>query len=536
MRSYGNYNNLDLRAGVGGPLVEDKLFFRLSGKYGSRDGYLQNTFTNKDVDYQSGGTGRAQVLWTPSKDLEVSFNASFDDDRDGAVPLVKFGQRDPYKIQQNYDGFSNLDSNTQSLRVVYKQPGFRLTSITARRFSGQKFENELDLTTRDILTQVGDLYSTVFSQEIRLQSPEEAKSFQWLFGGYFESRDFNVGADGVRYGADAPAYYQQLGFTRIPGRNQTSAAINETTKAVFAQASYTPVDPLTLTAGLRYESFNSYLDNKQDNFIPANGSAPTLSGQFNDIEKDSDILLPRFVVQYRFNPNIMAYGSVTRGYRPPGVNYRAEDRRELTYEAEKSWNYEVGLKSSWLDNRLNVNLAVFHNPVNNFQVPVPNSASGLFQNIANGDVSITGFELEAKATPIKRLEAIASFGFTDSEFTKYTNPFTGQNFNGNKPAYVPNFTYNLALQYRAPIGIFARVELQGSGTTFLDDANQYKQGPWAIVNARLGYEFNNTGIYFFANNIFGTEYPITAVPFGSFGTIASYNAPATYGFQLRTRF
>ncbi|NMF65478.1 TonB-dependent receptor [Brasilonema octagenarum UFV-OR1] len=506
--SYGNYDTLDLRGGISGPLIEDKLFFRLSGKYGSRDGYVQNTFTNKDIDYQSGETGRAQVLWTPSKDLEVSFNASVDNYRDGAPAYVFFGQRDPYKIQQNFDGFSDLNSDTQSLRVVYKQPDFRLTSITARRFSDWKFENEADLTIRDIITQIGAVDSTVFSQEIRLQSPEEAKSFQWLFGGYFESRDFNVGADGVRYGADAPAYYQQFGFTRIPGRNQTSAAINETTKAVFAQASYTPIDALTLTAGLRYESFNSYLDNRQDTFIPANGSAPTSSGQINDIEKDADILLPRFVAEYRLNPKIMVYGSVARGYRPPGVNYRGVNPQELTYEAEKSWNYEVGLKSSWLDDRLNVNLAVFHNPVQNFQVPVPNPASGLFADVANGDVSITGFELEAQATPIDRLTVSAGFGFSDAEFTKYTNPFTGQNFNGNRPSYVPDFTYNLALQYRAPTGIFARLELQGSGTTYLNDANQYKQGPWAIVNARLGYELNNLGIYFFANNIFGTEYPV----------------------------
>ncbi|MBO3457403.1 TonB-dependent receptor [Aetokthonos hydrillicola Thurmond2011] len=531
--NYGNYNNLDLRASGSGPLVEDKLFFRLSGKYGSRDGFLKNTFTNSDVDYQSGGTGRAQLLWTPSKDLDISFNTSFDDYHDGATPLVQFGQRDPYKIQQNYNGFSDLNSNTQSLRVVYKNPDFRLTSITARRFSHRKFENEADLTTRDILTQVGEDQATLFSEEIRLQSPEDAKTFQWLFGGYFESRDFNLDADGFRYGADAVAYYR--GLIPQPGRNQTSAKISETTKAIFAQASYKPIEPLTLTAGLRYESFNSFLDNTKTTFIPANGSPSFSTGAtFSNVEKDGDIFLPRFVAEYRFNPNVMAYGSIVRGYRPPGVNYRAQNQETLTYEAEKSWNYEVGLKSSWLDNRLNVNLAVFHNPVNNYQEPVPDS-TGLFRQIANAEVSITGFELEVKATPIDRLTVSAGFGFLDSEFTKYTNPFTGQNYNGKRPAYVPDFTYNLALQYRFRTGIFARVELQGSGTAFLDDANRFKQGPWAIVNARLGYELNNFGIYFFANNIFGTEYPITAVPFGSFGTISSYNAPATYGFQLRTQ-
>ncbi|MBP5971283.1 TonB-dependent receptor [Brasilonema sp. CT11] len=534
---YGNYNNVDLRAGISGPLVEDKLFFRLSGKYGSRDGYLKNTFLDTDVDYRSGGTGRAQLQWTPTDDWDISFNASFDDNHDGAPALVFKEQSNPYKIRQNFDGFNNLNSNTQSLRVVYKQPDFRLTSITARRFSDWDFENEADLTIRDIITQIGAVDSTVFSQEIRLQSPEDAKSFQWLVGGYFESKDFNVGADGFRYGNDAQAYYRQFGFNRIAGRDRVSAEIDETILAVFTQASYKPIDALTLTAGVRYESFNSTLDSRDRTFIPANGSASSATGRsFNDIEKDGDIFLPRFVVEYRFNPNIMVYGSIVRGYRPPGVNYRAENRQELIYEAEKSWNYEVGLKSSWLDDRLTVNLAVFHNPVNDFQVPVPNPASGLFQNITNGDVSITGFEVEAKGTPVKGLNVIAGFGFTNAEFTNYTNPFTRQNFNGNTPAYAPNFTYNLALQYRGSSGIFARAELQGLGTTYLNDANTFKQGPVAIVNARLGYELNNYGIYFFANNIFDTERLNSVVPFGAFGNIASYGVPATYGIQLKAQF
>jgi iron complex outermembrane receptor protein len=324
-----------------------------------------------------------------------------------------------------------------------------------------------------------------------------------------------------------------LGF--IPGRNQVSAAINETTKAVFAQTSYKLIDALTLTAGLRYESFNSNLNNRERTFTPADGSASLTSGQFNDIEKDGDIVLPRFVAENRFNPNIMVYGSVTRGYRPPGVNYRADTQQLLTYEAEKSWNYEVGLKSSWLNDRLNVNLAVFHNPVDNFQQPVP-SATGFFADIANAQVSITGFELEGRATPIDGLDIIAGFGFTDAEFTNYTNPFTGQNFNGNKLLYAPDFTYNLAFQYRAPVGLFARVELQGLRTTFFNEANDLKQGSFALLNARLGYEFDNSGIYLFANNITDVRNLVSAAAFPPLGTFASYGAPATAGIQFRTQF
>jgi iron complex outermembrane receptor protein len=245
-----------------------------------------------------------------------------------------------------------------------------------------------------------------------------------LLGGYFESRDFNVGADAFRFGADSAS----------PGLSQVSAEINETTLAFFAQASYTPIEPLTLTAGLRYESFDSTLDSNTSVFIPADGS-PASPIRFNDIENDGDIVLPRFVVQYRFNPNIMAYGSVTRGYRPQGVNYRGTAQGELTFEAETSWNYEVGLKSFWLDDRLNINLAVFHNGINDYQVPVPNPASGLFQRVGNADVTITGFEVEVKATPLNGLTVSAGFGFADAEFTDYTNPFTGQSFDGNQINY-----------------------------------------------------------------------------------------------------
>lgn len=86
------------------------------------------------------------------------------------------------------------------------------------------------------------------------------------------------------------------------------------------------------------------------------------------------------------------------------------------------------------------------------------------------------------------------------------------------------------------MGIFARAELQGFGTTFFDNPNEYQQDPYALFNARIGYERDNYSIYFFANNIFDTEYLTTAFDFGPLGEIASFGAPATYGFQVRSQF
>ncbi|MEM9266043.1 MAG: TonB-dependent receptor [Cyanobacteria bacterium P01_F01_bin.13] len=530
--SYGSYNDLDLRASVSGPIIEDELFFRLAGNYGSRDGYVRNTLLDDGVNEQSGGSGRGKLLWTPSDNLEVALNASFDDHRDGAGAYVILDS-DPFETEQDVDGFSDLVSNAQGLRVAYTHPDFRFTSTTSRRFSSNDLETDGDYSALDAAVRVIDkLSNTIVSQELRLQSPETAEQFEWIVGGYYENSQFDSEGNGLRYGNDVAALFGPT-FPLPPGSlSLANSEANNDTFAVFGQVSYRPIDALTLTTGLRYESTNSTLEEfERTIIIPGLPDTPLLS--LSDIDQDGDELLPRFTVEYRFSPDLMAYGSITRGYRPPGVNFGAGSEESATYDAERSWNYEVGLKSSWLDDRLAVNLALFHTPVDDFQVLQFDLIGNSFTD--NADVSITGFELEARATPVPGFDIVAGLGLIDAEFTNFTNPFTGADAEGNNLQFAPDVTYNLALQYRSPQGLFGRLELQGLGTTFFDDANTLKQDPYAIFNARLGYEFDNTGIYLFGNNIFDKEYINQAFPLPP-SAISSYGMPATYGVQVRARF
>ena len=227
-------------------------------------------------------------------------------------------------------------------------------------------------------------------------------------------------------------------FPFPPGSlNLTNSEANGDTLAVFGQVSYCLIDALTLTTGLRYESTNSTLEGFERVItIPGLPDIPFFS--LGEIKQNGDELLPRFVAEYRFSSDLMAYGSITRGYRPPGVNLGAGSEATATYDAERSWNYEVGLKSSWLDDRLALNLAFFHNPVKNFQVLLFDEIGGSFTD--NADVSITGFELEARATPITGLDVIAGLGVIDAEFTDFTNPFTGEDSTGNQLTFAPDLT------------------------------------------------------------------------------------------------
>ena len=236
-------------------------------------------------------------------------------------------------------------------------------------------------------------------------------------------------------------------------------------------------------------------------------------------------------MEYRFSPNLMVYGSIARGYRPSGVNFRPDNAETLTFESERSWNFELGFKSSWLDGRLGINFAAFYNPVKDYQVQEFDSTSFVPVGIANADAYISGFELELRATPIPGLDITAGFGLADAEFTDFPDR---PDRDSNSLPFAPELTYNVGVQYRSPSGIFGRLELTGVGTTFFDEDNTLKQDPYAIVNARLGYEFDNYGIYLYANNLFDTEYltfasPITANPTGLFGT------PATFGIQFRAK-
>ena len=513
---FGNYNNVDARVAINEPLIEDKLFLRASGSLDRRDGYLFNTVTEQGVDGESGGRGRLRLLWTPSEDWEVTLNASLDSYRDGTPPISRpdLGQ-DPSETDINVDGFNNLDTNAQSLRVAYEGSSFRFTSISARRFSDQEFLNDSDGTQLDQLEQFVDIDSTVLSQELRLQSVDEAAPFAWLVGAYYEHRDFNVNEEGFRIG---------------PSISVTQAEIDEDTYAAFGQVSYRPIDPLTLTAGLRYEIFNSTLvENRAESLLGV--------AAFEDESNDGDQLIPRVAVEYQVTPDVMVYGSIARGYRAQGVNFRATQPGQLFFNAETSWNYEVGLRLSWLDDRLTANLTFFHNPVEDYQVPSTDPATGLFGFVDNARVTINGIEAELRATPIDGLDLTAGLGYLDATYTDYEDPSLG-NFDGNTLPYSPDYTFNVAAQYRSPNGIFGRLELLGFGTTFFNDDNSLKQEPYVLVNGRLGYEFDaNQGVYLFANNIFDYR-PFTTQAFFFGGALlpSTYGAPATYGIQYRARF
>ncbi|MEM0981263.1 MAG: TonB-dependent receptor, partial [Cyanobacteria bacterium P01_H01_bin.58] len=352
------------------------------------------------------------------------------------------------------------------------------------------------------------------------QSPEANDRLQWIVGGYFETSTFRNDRTFID-GADA----------MLPGERLSDGDTNNRTFAAFGQVSYSITEALTLTTGLRYEKTRTTTDFEQV-FTSSDGTLVIPFADFSDVEIDGSELLPRFAIDYRLNPSLLLYGSITRGYRPPGASFEPISEETAVFDAETAWNYELGLKSSWLEDRLSVNAAAFYNDVANFQFP---SLQGGDVLIGNADIRIIGGELELIARPIPRLDLIAGLGILNAEFLGGTDIFTGASLKGNRTPFTTNLTYNLAAQYRSEMGLMGRLELVGFGNTFFDDLNTLEQDAYALVNMRLGYEFEDYGIYVFANNLFDTEY---ATQIFDLGTVigATFGAPRTFGVQFRAKF
>lgn len=529
---YGNYNQHQVQLSLSDSLIPDTLGFRFAGIYSARDGFTENTFLDNDANDQSGLAGRFNLLWTPSEAWSGSLNVTGSSDRDEAPVYVPIDQDDPFEVARDENGSVDLSTGTQSLRIAYEGSAMRFTSITAHSSTDYEYIADGDDTIENLGLFVTQLNQNIWSQEFRLQSPEDAERFRWLVGAYYQSRDFDIEED-TEYTLEGATEFGLL----IAGTDSVVSEYYQTTYAGFAQVDFQPIEPLTLTAGLRYEYWQDQLD-REAVFAAVDGTETPFGlsnlAPLDDSDVDADAWLPRFAVSYRVNPNLLVYGTIARGYRPGTQNYRADDQATLEIDPEESWNYEIGLKTSWLDDRLTVNLAAFYNDLTNYQVILPGPDT-LYRDITNGQARVLGAELEIKATPLDGFDIIAGFGYADAEFTDYTNPYTNEEFDGNRLLFAPEYTYNLALQYRTPGGFFGRVELQGLGTIFFDEANEVEQDPFALVNVRLGYEFETVGVYLFANNLFDTEYVTVAFPSAD-QILAGYGDRRTFGVQFQTRF
>ena len=127
---------------------------------------------------------------------------------------------------------------------------------------------------------------------------------------------------------------------------------------------------------------------------------------------------PKVGVQLHPSDDIMVYGSWSKGYKTGGWTTRVTTPQTtaFSYTPEKATTYEVGIKATLLDRRLQINAAAFTTDYKDIQL---NYQAGSSPTIANvGDARIRGFEVEVVARPVRALTINASLGYLDASYTR----------------------------------------------------------------------------------------------------------------------
>lgn len=565
--TYGNENTYNSTIYMRAPLINDKLFLGLALNVDGSDGFYENIYYNDNADESRGINGRGQLRYTPTEELDILFSFDAEHINDDAYPITVVNgvntatlqsmgmgyypntQDNSYEINQNFVNSSKRDSYGGSLRIAYDAPAFKITSITAARSVETEIDNDQDFGPYDMFVYREDYKTEYFTQELRFASPDDNTSpFKWLGGVFFSTQ--SVDRTGSQTLGSVYSYYGLDGTSPL---ENSHSRMN--TYAVFGSGTYTFFDKLDVTLGLRYEYENGSFDNYYqylDSFYSLNTAEYS-----NDLS--NSVLLPKLQVAYHWTDDIMTYASIARGYRGGGFNYISTTKADSVYDPEYNWTYEIGLKSSFFDNRLLFNTAVFYMDIRDQQVTqLLSTGSGL--RIDNAAKSRSyGFEIETQAILAKGLTFEGSFGYTNTKFkdfikqdyVDYTNYTIGNiDYSGNKTPFMPEFNYSLALQYSFPLidsFKFAgkedsllwtnRIEVDGYGKTYYSEDNTLYQDPYALVNLRSTFALNNYALTFWCNNIFDKEYYAFAFQNSSYGVnLAELGNPLSFGVTFSAKF
>ena len=184
--------------------------------------------------------------------------------------------------------------------------------------------------------------------------------------------------------------------------------------------------------------------------------------------------------------------SYSRGYRSGAFNAQAFfGPDELTVvKPESIDSYEVGVKTQWLEDRLQVNASAFYLVYRNQQV-IDVDPVTLAQPLRNlGKSKVKGGELELVARPVPAFTVRAALGILNAKLSEAT--LRGEDLSGNKLPNAPSATATVSTQWDMAhwgdsSGLTLFVDASYAGSQFFEPFNveRIKQDSYALVDARL---------------------------------------------------
>lgn len=452
---------------------------------------------------------------------------------DGYTTYARYGNErtqfynPPEGNMEAYGGSLTVEADLTDLLHV--------TSITAyREYDGDFGQSLLAIPTEEVRN---GLSHRQFSQELRLLGSAWEDMVDYTLGAYYlDTKTLN------------PARVQTEGFIPAPLDFFSDDTATLKSWALFGAVDFRPVDRLTLSAGLRYSNEKKTYTFDRD-YSPSNLSV--LNFVATGRNKD-DRINPRFSIAYELTDEINVYGSYATGFTASAFNARPFGASGIfALEPEDVTSYELGFKSTLLDNMLRLNAAAFLTEfdkiVGTLSDPTArNGGCAVFCNDNVGNAEIKGFEIEALARPIDGLMISGNVGYTDFEYKKLLATTQGLTLDSPQTR-VPKWTLSGALQYEAPVGPdqYVTPRLDVSYRSDIAHSNNVLavssvQPGYALVNLRLTYSNEEHGFSVAGaiTNLFDKYYLTTITDQReSFGFLsAAVGRPREWSVTLRKEF
>lgn len=420
----GNYNQRDFKGAIGGA-VNDSVRARIAVASLNRDGFGENLRTGEDVSDKSIFATRFSIGFFPSDAFDLKLTWDFMDDSSGvrgarmlapnpfaptAVPLA-----DRYDVRNGMPNINDTRMQGASMTASwYPTDNWIFKSVTAWRESDTETNIDFD-TLPNVIADVKAFYNDEqFSQEFQLA---------WDAGGPLR------GVTGM-YWFDGKAGGQVLNnfFNLLFG--DTQGQVDTESVAVYADGTYDFSEKVSISAGLRWTSEEKTADVLNRGYSDATYTVPISTvADFKDSVKFTN-LSPKISIDYRASDDILLYALASRGFKSGGFNIRANavavPRSARPFDDEKVDSFEIGSKMSFLDERMFLNLAYFHNKYEDIQLSVFTSFTGpdgtpqFFGDFTNaGKGTAQGVEVEYQFKPSARWLVSGNLAWLDTEYDEF---------------------------------------------------------------------------------------------------------------------
>jgi iron complex outermembrane receptor protein len=545
--------------------VTDTLGLRLTGSVTNDQGFTHNVYDDKWEDGRRGYLFRGVAKWEPTSDLTIRLRSDISSNNasgpllvlrsvDANLPggaAVLANQLPVVPSTNNNEVNDGQNSITRdramghSLQVDWSHSDYLVTSITAFR-EWDEYENADDFPGAVNLLQISQPEDTnlhQWSEELRLTSPAE-QFLTYVVGGFFYDEK-------TRFASNTNENLSSLiglplGLVQYP----SSTHFEDRNYAAFGEATAHFTNYLRLVGGARFTHDRISYDYTQGAvyatsfgavIYPEVAPEPIVPFLANSASKGHATF--KSALEWDVLPTALAYFSFAQGYKGPAFSLEALTQPSILnrlVQPETSNAYELGLKSTWFERRLILNLDGFYTKYQNFQaqtvLPGPIALAYVLQNVAQAHTA--GVELDIAARPASRLDISAGATLMQAKFDSYPNgpcdapelelgacSATGiKNLTGGRLPFTPTFKGYIAADYAIPLRWERLSLVLGANyhyqTQVLFDVSQdpgtIQKGYGILDLSGSLVEINKKySIDFFVKNVLGQHFVDAIAPIGS---------------------